>query len=401
MKPPLPYPPKPKTRSGVPLSTFVLLFFMVMIGILIGGSAVLLSAPTLFNLSSTQAYFQTQRALLDEQAQALAATGVELQALAGQNNNLATQQANNAQATNVALANSAALLAQTATQSQLNGYATTTANAALTSRQLTQVSLDYQATQVQLNNNATQVQLNYQATLAKLDQTPQANAAQNVLILPRDTAAPTLTSLSNLALVAATVAPTSTITPTHLPFDSSATPAPQATALIDTFAGGIDGNRWVSSGSRDWSVESGDLKTTVPNAWLLSRSDVLGDMTLSITLTPALLSQANYDVVFNVANGEGYFVRFTAVNLKVTRVAVYRFDGGLPIRGVGNNYVDLSANSNLSGDSVLELQVRSGNLSASIDGVEVLPQTAINIAGGGAFGLQLPQGTLLASVSVR
>lgn len=201
----LPYPDKPKPRGGVPLSTFGLLFFMVVLGIMIGGSAMLASAPTLFNHRATQDYFSTLQAWVGLREASIAATQAAIAHEFNRLENAATQQAINLDATAVALGSDAALLRQTATQLTNFAQATATANAAQTNRQMTQVALDFVATQSQIDQIATQAALNFAATMAAFG-TPEA-------ALPAQ----------SLSLAAPPTQPA-------LPFDSSPTAPPRRAA---------------------------------------------------------------------------------------------------------------------------------------------------------------------------
>lgn len=407
--PPPIFPEKPKQRrqGGVPLSTFVLLFFMVMLGILIGGSAMLLSAPTLYNFAATQMSFGTRAAALELTGQALAATEVELLSMGSRADALATSQAQallatqaaqaaSIQLTNNALTNAQQLLAQTATQSQVNVYATTTANAILGERQMTQVALDYSATQAQLNQNATQVELNYQATRATLNVTPQVGAqGAPSVALPtgssapqRSTAGPALTAQPTLAA-------------TYLPFDNTATPGPALVAFADTFDAALRPDFWLISDAQEWLAGNGAVTASRDNAWLLTRRSFGGDYAFSFTFTPALLNDATYYVLLNISNGDGVFVRLNALSLSVVNVAVYRFNGGLPITGVGELLAERPAKIDLLGNSVAEFVWQGSTLSVTINGVPALPPTEVNAPPRGTAGLQLPAGTVLAEVTIR
>lgn len=407
--PPPIYPEKPKQRrqGGVPLSTFILLFFMVMLGILIGGSAMLLSAPTLYNFAATQMSFGTRAAALELTGQALAATEVELLSIVSRADAQATSQAQallatqaaqaaSIQLTNNALANAQQLLAQTATQSQVNVYATATANAILGERQMTQVALDYSATQAQLNQNATQVELNYQATRAALNVTPQAGAqgAPNAA-LPTASSAPP----RNTAALVITAQPTSAAT--YLPFDTTATPGPTVVAFADTFDTALRPDFWLISDAQEWLAGNGALTANRDNAWLLTRRSFGGDYTFAFTFTPALLNDATYHVLLNVSNGDGVFVRLNALSLSIVNVAVYRFNGGLPIAGVGELIAERPARIELLGNSVAEFVWQGSALSVTINGVLALPPTEVNAPPRGTVGLQLPAGTVLAEVMIR
>lgn len=384
-----PFPVKPKTRTGVPLSTFLLLLLMVLMGIAIGGSAVLVGAPTLFNVAVTQAYFQTQAAQLENQAQALAATRVELDTLRGAISNDATAQSINLLATDSALQNDAALLAQTATQSRNFALATATANAANTTRQLTLVAQDYRATQSQLNQNATQVELNYQATLSALSVEPQSNnVAPGLQALAAVVAAPTAT----VVVVPATPRPT------FLPFDSSATPRPGELPFFEQFSNGIASERWLSSGSTDWSQSQESIVSQSEQAWVMSRRAAVTDA--RIVWKPALQSPATYDVVLIGQNGENWFIRLSVEALNVVRTSVYRFDGGLPIQGVGELLIANSGTAALKGSNDLTITLGQ-TLTVTLNDTLLLTMTERTLPDAPTVGVQFPIGASLSAITLN
>lgn len=367
----LPYPDKPKPRSGIPLSTFGLLFFMVILGVMIGGSAMLASAPTLLNHRATQDYFSTLQAWVAQREGAVAATQA---ALAHEFNRLeiaATQQAVDLNATAVALGSDAALLRQTATQLAGFAQATATANAAQTSRQMTQVALDFVATQSQLNQSATQAALNFAATQAAFGTPEAALPAQSL----------------NLA-----VQPS----PTFLPFDSSPTAPPAGVPVTTAFTGGIPAQRWLTSGSADWSQsQRGVVAQPGANAWLLARAPSSGRA--EVAFEPAVASPVVYRALILGQNGENWYLQIDTEALRVTRAALYRFDGGLPVQGVGELLTEAALNLPLEGLNLLTLDLFSG-FEARLNGAVLLRVADRMLPTRPQFGVQFPSGALVATV---
>ncbi len=367
----MPYPDKPKPRSGIPLSTFGLLFFMVILGVMIGGSAMLASAPTLFNHRATQDYFSTWEAWVGQREAGLMSTQA---ALVHEFNRLeiaATQQAGDLNATAAALGGDAALLRQTATQLANFAHATATANAAQTSRQMTQVALDFVATQSQINQSATQAALNFAATQAAFGTPEAALPAQSL----------------NLA------APPS---PTFLPFDSSPTAPSVGVPVTVAFAEGIPAQRWLMSGSADWAQsQRGVVAQQGANAWLLARASSSGRA--EIAFEPAVASPVVYRALVLGRNGENWYLQIDTEALRVTRAALYRFDGGLPVQGVGELLAEAALNAPLQGLNLLTLDLFNG-FEAQLNGAALLRVADRALPTMPQFGVQFPSGALLATV---
>ncbi|XWX03859.1 hypothetical protein VZO05_15245 [Aggregatilineales bacterium SYSU G02658] len=367
----LPYPDKPKPRGGVPLSTFNLLFFMVVLGVMIGGSAMLASAPTLFNHRATQDYFSTLQAWVGQREASIVATQAAIAHEFNRLENAATQQAINLDATAVALGSDAALLRQTATQLTNFAQATATANAAQTNRQMTQVALDFVATQSQIDQIATQAALNFAATMAAFG-TPEA-------ALPAQ----------SLSLAAPPTQPA-------LPFDSSPTPLPFGQPVHTAFSGGIPSHRWLTSGSTDWAQsQRGVVAQQGANAWLLARAPARGRA--EITFEPALASPVVYRVLLLGNNGENWYLQIDTEALRATRAALYRFDGGLPVQGVGERLAETALSLPLQGLNLLTLDLFNG-FEASLNGSALLRVADRTLPALPQFGVQFPPGALIATV---
>lgn len=369
------FPEKPKNTLHPVISArvFTLAVVMLLSGLLIGGMAMFLVAPTLYNIPTTQAYLATDRARLDAQAQALAATAVDLSSLATRNAQslLATQnaQSNNAQQTAIALQNAQTLLQQTATQSQFNVLATQTGAAVLNAQQLTRIALDYAATQVALNQNATQVQLNFDATRAALGGT-QSGQSLAPLTMPTHTPAPTLV-------------PPATAT--------------QGIAFTDTFSD-LSSTRYRYSTREAFALVPEGLRVEA-TGWLLTRDYVDGAWTFEAVFQPALVTNAQYDVLLNVAVNEGYLVRVDANALNAKTVTLTRFSGGLPPTTLAPALRSAGVDVVLVGESRLAVQYANNTLVVTLNGTKIL-ESGVTLASAGAIGLQLPQGTVVKSLTL-
>jgi hypothetical protein len=392
-----PYPQKPKNNArpanSISLGTFFLACLMVLVGMVIGGSTMLLAAPTIFNMPATQSALGTQRAQLESQAQNLAATAVELQNIANNNDLLATNvalqleatrnsQEANVALTTVALSNEQTLLLQTATQSQNNVLATQTALAVLDANQRTQVALDYSATQVALNANATQVELAYQATRSALNGTPVGAQSQ-------------LVQATNTPITPMPITPLATST--TLP---SATRTPDAPIFEEEFSNGISSDVWFVSDTQAWSNTAVGLKAQTADAWLVSKASLNGDYTLSLVFTPAVVTNATYDILLNTSNGEGLLVRLTVNTLQITKIGLYRFDGGLPIQRLGETFLEQAVSAQVGSNATLTLNLRDKKLQILLNNAELLPSTAVTIPTSGAIGVQLPKDATITRITV-
>jgi len=371
----MPYPEKQKPRSGIPLSTFGLLFFMVVLGVMIGGSAMLASAPTLFNHRATQSYFSTREAWVSLREADVRATQAAVSEAYGSLWLVSTQQAAELNATAAALDGQGALLRQTATQLSNFAQATATANAALTSRQMTQVALDFAATQSQLNQNATQVALNFAATMAAFG-TPEA-AVQQAQIVSAPTEAPA-------------AAP--------LPFDSSPTPPPPALRTVVSFASGIPAERWLSSGSADWAQSQQGVVAQSERAWLLTQLPLTGRAV--ITFEPAVASPVIYRALLLGQNGESWYLQIDTEALRVTRAAAYRFDGGLPIQAAGELLAEAALSLPLQGLNTLTVDL-TGGMEAHLNGSPLLRVAGRMLPLTPQVGVQFPPGVTLRTVTLN
>jgi hypothetical protein len=371
----MPHPEKHQLRSGIPLPTFGLLFFMVVLGIMIGGSAMLASAPTLFNHRATQDYFSTREAWVTLREADIRATQAAVNEAYGSLWLVSTQQAADLNATAAALDSQGALLRQTATQLSSFAQATATANAALTSRQMTQVALDFAATQSQLNQNATQVALNFAATMAAFG-TPEA-AVQQAQIAGLPTEAPT-------------AAP--------LPFDSSPTLPPPAPRTAVSFAGGIPAERWLSSGSADWAQSQQGIVSQSARAWLLARSPLTGAAV--IAFEPVVASPVTYRALLLGQNGESWYLQIDTEALRVSRAAVYRFDGGLPIQAAGELLAEAALSLPLQGLNTLTVDL-TGGMEARLNGSPLLRVVGRMLPLNPQLGVQFPAGATLTAVTLN
>jgi uncharacterized membrane-anchored protein YhcB (DUF1043 family) len=393
-----PYPQKPKNNlrpaNSISLGTFFLACLMVLVGIIIGGSTMLLAAPTIFNMPATQAALGTQRAQLESQAQNLVATEVELHNIANNNELLATkvalqleatrssQQANVA-LTTVALANEQTLLLQTATQSQNNVLATQTALAVLDANQRTQVALDYSATQVALNFNATQVELAYQATRSALNGTPVGAQSQ-------------LVQATNTPITPMPITPLATTTPVAL----APTRPADAPLLADEFSNGVSPDVWFVSDTQAWQSTAVGLKAQTADAWLVSKASLNGDYVLTLVFTPAIVTNATYDILLNTSNGDGLLVRLTVNTLQISKIGLYRFDGGLPIQRLGETFLEQAVSARVGSNATLTLNLRDKKLQILLNNAELLPSTAVTIPTSGAIGVQLPKDATITRITV-
>jgi len=382
-----------------------------MFGMVVGGVAVFISAPSIFNTRATQAYYETQAAELEARGQALSATEVELQNALSQYTGFATQSALDLRLTSISQQNDGQLLQQTATQSAQNIIGTQNALVANNRQQQTQVALDYDSTQAALQQNATQVELNFRATRAALgapnSQNSQSTAVPNVVtatVSPSLTPRPSTTPQPML-----TPQPTSTVAQAQslatiqpLPFDPL-TPTPNTSQLVLSLADGIPNALQASldGGTAGWERRNNGLSVTQNSAWLITRTLFSDNIMFGVSFQPSITAAADYDLLLNVGGTNALLVRLKTQNLRATQISVYKTNGLPPFNIVGvrplqEADVELSLGANTSLTALVQdgkLTVLSGER-ILIDGVDVSFFTT------GAIGVQLPRDATLLEFSI-
>ncbi len=343
--------PKHHPQTFISPRVFMLALVMLLSGVLIGGMAMFLVAPTLYSLPATQALLGTERARLALAAQTLTAEVAVVEGIATRSAQdlQGTRSAQDSRAQQTALA-----LQGTAAEGLRAIYATQTAAALLSAQQLTRIALDYASTQAALSQNATQVQLNFDATRAVLG-TPAA-------VPPR----PTLTM------------PSSTSTP--------------GVGFSDSFRE-LASTRYRYSAREAFAVTDAGLRVE-REGWLLTRDYIDGAWTLELLFQPALAASAQYDVLLNVAVNDGYLLRVTADGLTARNASLARFSGGLPPVQLAPTAVANAVDVLLVGESRLLLRYANNTLRATLNDTLIL-EGGITFTSAGALGVQLPQGTLL------
>lgn len=344
---------------------------MLALGFAIGLFGALYLAPELLGFDITATH-------LAEQAILLGATESDVNNRELSARDTATAFVRDSLATNVALYNTIELLNQTATQSLNNVIATQTAIAIADTRIRTQIALDFQATQAQIQQEATDADIRYRNTQAALG---VVNATAESQIVASATASPTATFL-----------PPPTNTPTATP----------AQLLLD-LTQGIPAS-WTISDEADWSKNERGVLALKDGAWFLLDVPFGGDYTFNITLAPALVVSADYDILLNAQESGGLVLRIHGEALSATDIRLYRYQGtfaGVPAIADMTPLADMRANAVLQNPTRLSVMVRGERLTLLIDDQEIFSTRLSATEAQGQLGIQFPAGALVQQIETR
>jgi hypothetical protein len=338
--------------------------------------------------------FDLTSTALAEQEIMLAATDADLNQRDRDAVERETQFALNAQATNLGLVNAEALLNQTATQSAANVIATATANAAESSRQRTQVALNYESTQVQLQNNATQVQLDFQNTQAALNGQGGGFEAQSLQVTVNPSVNPTATAIPPT--------PTSTV---MLPPPSDTPTA--TTANIETdLREGFDDQHWREYGNA-WAQNERGLRAITNNAVLLSREALWDDdFTIAVDIAPAIVLESSYTLLLNIVGEDVLAVQIDSSGLAADTIQLVQLrvdfqDGFTFISGFGTVLAEADVDVLFTSDTQLAATVENGTVTVNLNDTEILSAELPDELEAGQVGVILPQGSILQSIAVE
>ncbi|MCA9912665.1 MAG: hypothetical protein KC496_04935 [Anaerolineae bacterium] len=386
-------PPKRKNRS--PLRVIVnawgclLALIMLALGAALGLTGAIFFAPQILGFDATAT------ALADD-AIMLASTQADLDFRAEQAEDEATRFARDSDATRAALGSQEELVGQTATQSRTYLLATQTAIAADNIRQQTQIAIDYQATQVQLQENATAAEIDFRNTQAALG--VQSNAiepsaeAQALAVESVEEAAPP---------------PTVTPMPTGVLIPASDTPTPTPAPLeIETdFSEGWQNGLWLASAAADWQTAEGGMQAMQNGAWLRSDAELALPYTAEFVFSPAVVLEAQYDLLLSVDGGEGLLLRLTTEALSLAEVNLYRFDSelledGTPLAEDMLLLESATISQSLTEQTVIRVRVDEDGLSAQLNDTAIFTADLLRTPYAGSVGIALPMQANLVRISL-
>ena len=383
--------PHPIKRKNVsPLRVIVNKWGFLLGGLMLGLGVIVGLGASLFVVPPVLGFDLTSTALAEREIM-LAATDADLVQRDRNAVERETQFALNAQATSLDLFNAESLLDQTATQSAYSVMATSTASAAESARQRTQIALDHEATQVQLQNNATEVQLDYQNTQAALNGQGGGFDAQSLQV----TVNPTATSLPPT--------PTSTI---MLPPPSNTPAADVSAASVESdLRQGFDTENWRDYGNA-WQVNEQGLQATQNNAPLLSLADTWADdFTLTVDVAPAIVLESTYTLLLNIVGEDVLAVRINTTGLAADTIELVQLrvdfqDGFQFLSGFGTVLAEAESTILLTSETRFSATITDGTVTVSLNDSEILSAELPANLEAGQVGVMLPQGSILQSISV-